>query len=94
MLQKLKLLARFGIVCPYCYSWRWTSWVLGAVDFEDFGGQFRRVCRRCGEEQWRSFGSPPRNRMSNDDYQRYWHAERREELRQEFDAETWGEFRQ
>jgi hypothetical protein len=93
MLQRL--LARLGIVCPYCYGRRWTGWVLGGVDFEARRpGQHFRICRHCGEEQWRSFFRPPRNRMPDEAYERNWSHEHREQRRHEFDAATWGEFQQ
>lgn len=84
------LLARLGF-CPYCRGRRWTGWVFGGVDFTAWRpGHFFRICRHCGEEQWRSFFSPPRNRMPGNEYATNWTAEHREHRRREFDAATWG----
>lgn len=91
MLQRL--LARLGIVCPYCYGRRWTGWVLGGVTFSQFrSGNFFRLCRHCGEQQWRDFAMPPRKRMSDKEYMTNWTHDHREQRRREFDAATWGEF--
>ena len=88
-----RLLARLGIVCPYCYGRRWTGWVLGGVSLTALKpGHHFRFCRYCGEQQWRDFISPPRKRMRDGEYHAEWNAEAREQRRREFDAATWGEF--
>lgn len=89
-----RLLARLGIVCPYCYGRRWTGWVLGGVSLTAWKpGHHFRICRNCGEQQWRDFHSPPCNRMPEAEYEKNWTDEHREQRRREFDAATWGEFR-
>lgn len=89
-----RLLARLGWLCSYCCAWDWTGWVLGGVSLTDLRpGKHFRFCRRCGEEQWRDFFAPPRNRMPDAEYCNEWSHEAREQRREEFDAATWGEFR-
>lgn len=88
-----RILARIGWLCSYCYARDWTGWVLGGVSLTALRpGEFFRFCRRCGEEQWRSFAARPRNRMSEDEYQKDWSDDAREQRREEFDAATWGEY--
>lgn len=72
--------------CPYCGARRWIGWVLGGVDFESLRpGQFFRCCRRCGEEQWRSFWAKPRRRMTHDEYDNEWSYDDRKRLRAQYD---------
>lgn len=84
--------------CPYCYGWRqWTGWVFGGMSLTEWSpGRYFRFCQRCGEEQWRNFISPMpiRKRMPEAEYLKDWSHDAREHRREEFDAATWGEFRQ
>ena len=89
-----RLLARIGLLCSYCYGRDWTAWVLGGVSLTGWQpGHHFRFCRRCGEQQWRDFVSPPSNRMPEAEYQDEWSDEARKQRREQFDADTWGEFR-